>query len=168
MTIQDVERDNKSCRMLMAEHTISCVSRIISGVVLIFIAYLVVEQYRQHAAYDNIYLERRLDRIAGLWAATDRHGIEVLKLLAMERVDTLRFRALGEAYYLELASAGVFLGEKRINSIRNRVGDIFLAEHEAKLGASKEVVRAQIIREFRANWRMVLADLEELGAIRDK
>ena len=92
---------------ILIEQFIACIARVVSGAVVILIAYFVVEDYRQKAACDNTYLERRLERLGTLWTATDRHGAEVLKLLSEDKVDLKDLEALGETYYMELASAGL-------------------------------------------------------------
>jgi hypothetical protein len=127
------------------------------------VAGVIIELYKQPGAYDNAYSERRLDRLGTLWTATDRHGAEVLKLVSGDKVQQEELVALGETYYRDLTSGGLFLGEERITSIRSRVGDIFLTDHDAALRASSDATRVEAIRKFRANWLEVLRELEKLG-----
>ncbi len=153
---------------ILIEQSVACISRVVSGAVLILVAYGVLEVYRQKAAYDNTYLERRLERLGTLWTATDRHGAEVLKLLSEDKVDLKDLEALGETYYMDLASAGLFLGEPKMANIRAHVGDIFLNDEGPALGADLQGTRAEAIRKFRTNWLGVLRELEKLSKERGK
>jgi len=138
-------------------------SHVLSGAALIALTYAGVELYRQKAAYQNAYLERRLERLGSLWTATDRHGAEVLKLLGSEKVDAKSLKALGESYYKDLESAGLYLGTERMESLRNRVGDIFIREQDSGIRSENTNARAEAIRTFRRNWLDVLEELEALG-----
>ncbi|MFH1111027.1 MAG: hypothetical protein V1790_17785 [Planctomycetota bacterium] len=162
------ESTRSKSREIVFEQLIACASRIVSGAVLILIAYFVLEGYRQKAAYDNTYLERRLERLGILWTATDRHGADVLKLVSGDKVNQKDLRALGESYYRDLASAGLFLGDRKIANIRSRVGDMFLNDQDAALRADSPPTKAEAIRKFRANWLDVLRELEMLGDERRK
>src|ERR1044071_4824003 len=139
-------------REILLKQAIECISRIVSGAVLVLLAYLVIEQYKEKAAYENAFLERRLERLGNLWTATDRHGTEILKILSQDKVQEKDLEALGERYYSDLMPAGLFLGEQMIADIRARVGDGFLSEQAASLCADSQTTRAQSIKRFRANW----------------
>jgi len=142
------------------EQLIGSTFRVVSGIILLSIAYFAVERYRQRAAYDNAYLERRLERLSSLWTATDRHGAEILKLISADKVNGKDLQALGESYYRDLASAGLFLGDQKMTNIRSRVGDMFLNDQDAALRANSATIKAEAIRKFRANWLGVLRELE--------
>jgi hypothetical protein len=141
----------------------SVVGNVLSGTLLMIPAYLFVDRYRQQAAYQTHYLERRLEQLSLLWTTTDRHGIQVLQALAADPLDRGQLKALGESYYLELAKAGLYLGADQLLTLRSKVGDVFLQDKGPALAGADAVAKASAIKIFRSNWRSVLNDLEQMG-----
>jgi hypothetical protein len=154
-------------KVILFEQKVAFFFRLLGGLILIVIGYLAIEKYRQDAAYKVKYSEQRLQSIASLWAATDRHCTAVLKVVGDKNepdVIIAQLKRLGEAYYDAIRLAGVFLGSKTIKYLRSSVGDIWLEQNKYVLSGDMPTKKLEALRCFRSHWLDTLKRLEVLGA----